>query len=313
MSTNTLIRILILTAAISFYAAGQTSGAQPEVENIRRLIAEYVKAVDTAGLAIVKRIWSNSPDVSFIHPLGHERGFDQVSQNVFRKLMGETFSERKLSIKDVSIHIYGDTAWAEFYWEFAAKFRKDGSPLTTKGRETQIYRKEQGQWRLVHVHYSGMPATGEPGNPLSDDARQAYNAVRDNILRSAEKMPAEKYNFRPAPRVRTFGQILGHIAQEQYLYFCGPVKGEQKAADIEGTKTEKSDLIAALKDSFAYCDSAYDAMTDAAAQEIVSSGGKRVMKLRLLWMNVVHDESHYGNIVTCLRINGLVPPSTEGQ
>jgi ketosteroid isomerase-like protein len=86
---------------------------------------------------------------------------DQVAQNVFAHLMGETFSERKLSIRDVSIHAYGDAAWSEFYWDFAAKFRKDGSPLATHGRETQIYRKEQGQWRLVHVHYSGMPVTGE--------------------------------------------------------------------------------------------------------------------------------------------------------
>jgi len=57
--------------------------------------------------------------------------------------MGDTFSERKLSIRDVSIHTYGDSAWAEFYWDFAAKFRKDGAPLATKGRETQIYHKEQ--------------------------------------------------------------------------------------------------------------------------------------------------------------------------
>ena len=73
-------------------------------------------------------------------------------------------------------------------------------------------------------------------NPLSDDVRRAYTAVRNNILRSAEKMPAENYDFRPAPRVRTFAQLIGHIAQEQYLFFCGPVKGEQRAADIERTK-----------------------------------------------------------------------------
>jgi len=52
---------------------------------------------------------------------------------------------------------YGDSAWAEFYWDFAAKFKKDGSPLTTHGRETQVYRKTADGWRLVHVHYSGMP------------------------------------------------------------------------------------------------------------------------------------------------------------
>jgi ketosteroid isomerase-like protein len=156
-----LLRCLVLAAVASFDVAGQTSGAQADVDDIRHLIAEYAKAVDTADVELVRQIWSHSPDVSFIHPLGHEHGLDQVADHVFRHLMGDTFTERKLSIKDVSIHAYGDTAWAEFYWDFAAKLRKDGSPLATKGRETQIYRKEQGRWRLVHVHYSGMPVTRE--------------------------------------------------------------------------------------------------------------------------------------------------------
>jgi ketosteroid isomerase-like protein len=71
--------------------------------------------------------------------------------------MGDTFSERKLTPRDISVHVYGDSGWAEFYWDFAAKFKKDGSPLTTHGRETQVYRKMADGWRLVHVHYSGMP------------------------------------------------------------------------------------------------------------------------------------------------------------
>jgi uncharacterized damage-inducible protein DinB len=155
--------------------------------------------------------------------------------------------------------------------------------------------------------------SAQDANPLSADVRAAYSDVKTNILRSAEKMPEENYAFRPAPRVRTFGQILGHIAQEQYLYFCAPIKGEQKSVDIERTKTTKADLIAALKDSFAYCDAVYDKMTDAGATSIVNTGGSHSTKLRLLWMNVVHDESHYGNLVTYLRIKGIVPPSTEGQ
>jgi uncharacterized damage-inducible protein DinB len=153
----------------------------------------------------------------------------------------------------------------------------------------------------------------QDANPLSADVKRAYSEVKSNILRSAEMMPEENYNFRPAPRIRTFSQILGHIAQEQYLYFCAPAKGEQKAADIERTKTSKADLMVALKESFAYCDSVYDQMTDREATGIVNTGGSKSMKLRLLWMNVVHDESHYGNLVTYLRIKGLVPPSTEGQ
>jgi uncharacterized damage-inducible protein DinB len=149
-----------------------------------------------------------------------------------------------------------------------------------------------------------LPPQG--ANPIATNVKDAYAEVRNNILRSAEKMPEENYSFRPAPRVRTFGEILGHVAQEQYIFFCGPVKGEQKAADIEKTKTSKADLIAALNDSFAYCDAVYGGMTDATLTA-------QPAKLRLLWMNVVHDEEHYGNLVTYLRIKGIVPPSTEGK
>jgi methionine aminopeptidase/ketosteroid isomerase-like protein len=128
---------------------------------IRSLIEKYAKSVDSADTALAAEVWLDSPDVSFIHPLGHEHGFEQIKQNVYTRLMGEMFSERKLSVRDVSVHVYGDAAWAEFYWDFAAKFRKDGSPLTTYGRETQLYQKIKGRWRLVHVHYSGMPVARE--------------------------------------------------------------------------------------------------------------------------------------------------------
>ncbi len=142
---------------------GDLSPAQASADSaaIRGLIEKYAKSIDGADTALAAEVWLDSPDVSFIHPLGHEHGFEQIKQNVYTRLMGETFSERKLTVHDVSIHVHEDAAWAEFYWDFAAKFRKDGSALTTHGRETQLYQKEQGRWRLVHVHYSGMPVIGE--------------------------------------------------------------------------------------------------------------------------------------------------------
>lgn len=156
-----LLLCLVFGVAVSIDAAAQNTGDPADIDSIQHLIANYAQAVDTADVKLVAQIWSTSPEVSFIHPLGHEHGLDQVEQNVFKHLMGDTFPERTLTIKDVSIHTYGDTSWAEFYWDFNAKFRKDGAPLATKGRETQIYHKEQGRWRLVHVHYSGMPVTQE--------------------------------------------------------------------------------------------------------------------------------------------------------
>jgi len=142
---------------------GNDSSAEASADSnaIRSLIEKYAKSVEGADTALAAEVWLDSPDVSFIHPLGHEHGFEQIKQNVYQHLMGETFSERKLSFHDVSVHVYGDTARAEFYWDFAAKFRKDGSSLATHGRETQLYQKENGRWRLVHVHYSGMPVTAE--------------------------------------------------------------------------------------------------------------------------------------------------------
>jgi len=123
-------------------------------------IAKYAKSVSDADTTLASQVWWNSPEASFIHPLGHEHGFEQIKQNVYQHLMGDTFSERNLSVRDFSVHVFGDSAVAEFYWDFVAKFRKDGSPITTHGRETQVYQRVQGEWRLADVHYSGMPISG---------------------------------------------------------------------------------------------------------------------------------------------------------
>jgi ketosteroid isomerase-like protein len=158
-----LVVLPLLGSAVTAGAGPQAAGAatSPDEAAIRSLIATYAKSVDAADTSLASTIWASSPDVSFIHPRGHERGWAAVKTKFYEQTMGENFSERKLTIKDVAIHSYGQTAWAEFYWDFAAKLRKDGGPVATHGRETQVYRKVDGVWRLVHVHYSGMPVTGE--------------------------------------------------------------------------------------------------------------------------------------------------------
>jgi Xaa-Pro aminopeptidase len=157
MATAATERAKQATNGTSENSAARDDSAESDA--IKSLIAKYAKSVDGADSTLAAEVWLDSPDVTFIHPLGHEHGFEQIKQNVYARLMGETFSERKLSPHDISVHVFGDSAWAEFYWDFAAKFRKDGTPLATHGRESQLYEKIQGRWRLVHVHYSGMPAT----------------------------------------------------------------------------------------------------------------------------------------------------------
>jgi uncharacterized damage-inducible protein DinB len=150
-----------------------------------------------------------------------------------------------------------------------------------------------------------------PDNPLSTFDKFAYGQTKNNLLRSAEKMPEENYSFKPTDSVRSFGQIVGHVADAQYL-FCSVVLGEKNPAPkIEQTKTSKADLIAALKDAFAYCDKAYDGMTDAAATEQVKFFNNNLPKLGVLTINNMHNMEHYGNIVTYLRIKNIVPPSSE--
>jgi len=141
-------------------AIAQTdTGPAPDVSAIHTLIGQYTKAVDSVDLKLLSQIWSHSPEVSFIYPLGEEHGYDAIEQHVFQNVMGGMFSERDLQTNGVTIHVNGDAAWSEFHWVFHATMRKDGSAVTTRGVETQVYRKESGKWRLIHVHYSGDPQT----------------------------------------------------------------------------------------------------------------------------------------------------------
>lgn len=131
------------------------------------------------------------------------------------------------------------------------------------------------------------------------------------IERAAEKMPEEEFAFKPDPAVRSFGQILGHVADANYS-FCSGVLGEPNPSPgIEKSKTTKADLTAALRNAFAYCGRAYDALTDAGASETVKAFGQERNKLGVLWFNASHNLEHYGNLVVYMRTKGLAPPSSE--
>ena len=147
-----LVAIALLTPACA--AVQEDTGPASDVEVIHHLIERYTKAVDTVDLNLLSQIWSHSPEVSFIYPLGEEHGFDAIEQHVFKNVMGGMFSARDLEPHGVTVHVNGNAAWSEFHWVFRATMRKDGSAVTTHGVETQIYRKQAGKWRLVHVHYS---------------------------------------------------------------------------------------------------------------------------------------------------------------
>ena len=150
-----------------------------------------------------------------------------------------------------------------------------------------------------HQHDGGLAAI----QPL-------YDRVKDLFIKSAELMPEEQYSFRPTPEVRTYGEIVGHVAAENYL-FCSTALGEQNpnTAELEQA-TGKANLVRALRQSFAYCDPAYR-MEEMRAMEQVTFFGSTGSRLWVLIFNVTHDSEHYGNVVTYLRMKGLVPPSSQ--
>ena len=148
-------------------------------------------------------------------------------------------------------------------------------------------------------------------NPLSTYNRSMYGGIKKILLRSAEQVPEENYGFKPTEAVRSFGQILGHVADSQY-YFCSLALGEKNLSPkVEKTKTSKADLIGALKESFAYCDKAYDAMTDASGTQTVKFRGEDAPKFGVLTVNNLHNMEHYGNLVTYMRLKNIVPPSSD--
>ena len=148
-------------------------------------------------------------------------------------------------------------------------------------------------------------------NPYSAFNKAAYARMKGIMLASAEKMPEESYNFKPTEAVRSYGQLVGHLADAQYL-FCSIALGEKNPSPgIEKSKTSKADLIAALKEAEAYCDKAYDTMTDLSGAQMVKLFGNDAPKLDVLVVNNMHNMEHYGNMVTYMRIKGIVPPTSE--
>ena len=146
---------------------------------------------------------------------------------------------------------------------------------------------------------------------MSGYPKMVQAQVNSWIERAADKMPEKEYSFKPDPASRSFGQILGHIADANYL-FCSPVLGENNPSPgIEKNKTSKAELMAALRDAFAYCSRAYDALNDVNARELVKAFGQERNKLGVLWFNASHNLEHYGNLVVYMRLKGLVPPSSE--
>lgn len=172
---------------------------------------------------------------------------------------------------------------------------------------------------LVLVFLVGLPtialaqddASMDSMEPVTTSLKGLYDMTVTNIMKTAEMLDEDIYAYQPTDEVRTTGQILAHVANAQFG-FCSTAAGEDNPSQMnyEETATTKADIIAALKAGFEYCNDVYGNMTDAEGAEMRTIFGNEMAASAVMAFNLAHNYEHYGNLVTYMRINGIVPPSS---
>jgi uncharacterized damage-inducible protein DinB len=155
------------------------------------------------------------------------------------------------------------------------------------------------------------PASAQTGSPVVANAGVQFNVVKNFVIRAAEKVPEDLYSFRATPEVRSFGELFGHVA-DGFFSMCSAAAGTKSPhGPVEKVATKKADLVKALNEGADYCASVMKGMTDARSAETVPFYFGQTPRLSVLYFAVAHGYEHYGNIVTYMRLNKMVPPSSE--
>ena len=150
----------------------------------------------------------------------------------------------------------------------------------------------------------------ESANPFTNAEKGLYGYISGTVISSAEQVPESDYSFKATPEVRSMGQIFGHAADAQYM-FCAMAAGETAPVKgIEKSKTSKADLVQALKEAQGYCMKVYSGLDDKQGAQLVEFMGRKMPKLTILSLNTAHLDEHYGNLVTYMRLKGIVPPTS---
>lgn len=152
--------------------------------------------------------------------------------------------------------------------------------------------------------------TGSAQNPYTAAAKVQFDMIKGNLAKTAAKVGEENYGFKPTPEVRSLGEILGHVADANFL-ICSAAAGEKPPQGGFEKKTAKADIVKGLDDSIAYCDKVIASLDDAKGAAAVQFFTGPTPKLAVINFNVGHCNEHYGNLVTYMRLKGIVPPSSE--
>jgi uncharacterized damage-inducible protein DinB len=170
---------------------------------------------------------------------------------------------------------------------------------------------------VVFVHGQGSAQAPRPVPTLLVQVQNMYTPLKTNLTRAAEQFPEDKYDWSPTPQVRTWAGLYGHLIDDNYV-FCAPITGDAKppTLDVEGKPTDaakglkKADIVKMVKDSFAVCDKAFTLVTPENMNDRITPTSSR-SRIGALIYSIQHISEHYGNAVTYMRLNGLVPPSSQ--
>jgi uncharacterized damage-inducible protein DinB len=155
-----------------------------------------------------------------------------------------------------------------------------------------------------------------PPQTMSMFLQGQYANLKRNLAGAAEKMPAEHFSFRPTPEVRTYAELFAHTIDTQ-IYFCNLMKGGVNpiaGKNLERSVTDKAGVVQMVKDGFAYCDEVFASLSEEKLAAMLTLGVApktyQAAAGNQAAMVVVHGNEHYGNLVTYMRIKGIVPPSS---
>jgi hypothetical protein len=156
------------------------------------------------------------------------------------------------------------------------------------------------------------PAPPPPPGGVAVEVQRGYATVKPNILKAADKMPADAFQYKPEPDIRTFARIVNHVIEAQNRT-CAIASGMALSDVVKppSDTADKATIVAALTASFALCDKAYAGVTDANAGELLTLGAAKRSHIGMLWGNVSHDNEQYAALALYMRLKGLTPPSSE--
>jgi hypothetical protein len=164
---------------------------------------------------------------------------------------------------------------------------------------------------MAMVAMCGVAMAQAPAGPAAE-VQHSYAGVKANVLKSADKMPAGDFSYKPESDIRTYARVVNHITEAQFRS-CGAANGTaaDKLPKVPAETADKDAIVTALKASFEECDKAFASLTDSNLTEMITAGQGKRSRIGLMWGTVSHDNEQYATLALYLRLKGIAPPSSE--